>query len=189
TIPGEFPGVRADIEAEPDTVALHRRLAEHDPVAAGRMEPTNRRRVVRALEVTLGSERPFSSYGPGLEDYPASRFRLLGVELPAAVVVERIAERYRVQLAQGFVDEVRRLADDPRGLSPTARQALGYRELLTHVIGDIALEDAVGVAVVRTRRFARRQRAWFRRDPRIDWFAADDPAELLGPLTAAALAD
>ena len=73
TLPGRFPEVRAELEAEPDTVALHRRLAELDPVAAARMEPTNRRRVVRALEVTLGSGRPFSSFGPGLDDLPAPR--------------------------------------------------------------------------------------------------------------------
>ena len=78
-IPGRYPEVRATVESEPDTVALHRRLDELDPVAAGRMEPTNRRRVVRALEVTLGSGQPFSSFGPGLETYPESRFRLVGI--------------------------------------------------------------------------------------------------------------
>ena len=87
-----------------------RRLARLDPVAAARMEPTNRRRVVRALEVTLGSGRPFSSFGPGLGDYPPSRFALLGVWLPRPVVAERIARRYADQVAAGFVDEVRGLA-------------------------------------------------------------------------------
>ncbi|HMJ76921.1 MAG TPA: tRNA (adenosine(37)-N6)-dimethylallyltransferase MiaA, partial [Iamia sp.] len=66
-LPGQHPEVRAELEADPDTRALHRRLADLDPLAASRMEPDNRRRVVRALEVTLGSGRPFSSYGPGLE--------------------------------------------------------------------------------------------------------------------------
>jgi tRNA dimethylallyltransferase len=188
-IPEEFPEVRAELDTEPDTVALHRRLGRLDPVAATRMEPTNRRRVVRALEVTIGSGRQFSSYGPGLETYPPSRFRLLGVDLPAEVVAERIALRYRDQLAQGFVAEVTRLADDPRGLSPTARQALGYRELLAHRAGDLALDEAVEVAISRTRRFARRQRAWFRRDPRIEWFSADDPAGILEPLAETVLAD
>jgi len=188
-IPEEFPEVRAELDTEPDTVALHRRLGRLDPVAATRMEPTNRRRVVRALEVTIGSGRRFSSYGPGLETYPPSRFRLLGVDLPAEVVAERIALRYRDQLAQGFVAEVTRLADDPRGLSPTARQALGYRELLAHRAGDLALDDAVELAISRTRRFARRQRAWFRRDPRIEWFSADDPAGILEPLAETVLAD
>jgi tRNA dimethylallyltransferase len=184
TIPGEYPEVRAELEAEADTVALHGRLAGLDPVAAGRMEPTNRRRVVRALEVTLGSGRPFSSFGPGLEDYPPTPFRLVGVALPAAVVAARLAARYHEQVALGFVDEVRRLAADPRGLSPTAAQALGYRELLAHVAGDVSLDTALDDAIARTRRFARRQRSWFRRDPRIEWFAADEPSELLEPLAA-----
>ena len=149
------------------------------------MEPTNRRRVVRALEVTLGSGRPFSSFGPGLESYPASRFRLLGIALPPDVVAARIAARYHEQVEQGFVDEVRRLATDPRGLSRTASQALGYRELLSHVAGETSLDDAIDLAINRTRRFARRQRSWFRRDPRIDWFTAPAPAELVDPLAAA----
>jgi tRNA dimethylallyltransferase len=65
---------------------------------------------------------------------------------------------------------VRRLHADPRGLSRTAAQALGYRELQEHLLGRLALEDALQLAVQRTARFARRQRAWFRRDPRITWF-------------------
>ncbi|MDE3087363.1 MAG: tRNA (adenosine(37)-N6)-dimethylallyltransferase MiaA, partial [Acidobacteriota bacterium] len=80
----------------------------------------------------------------------------------------------------GFLDEVRRLAARPAGLSRTARQALGYRELLAHVEEGAGLDEAVSLAVRRTRAFARRQWAWFRRDPRIDWL---DPArDLLGQL-------
>jgi tRNA dimethylallyltransferase len=193
-IPGRYPSVRAELESEPDTVALHRRLDGLDPVAAGRMEPTNRRRVVRALEVTLGSGRPFSSYGPGLEAYPPTRFRLLGVALPGEVVDARIEARYRDQLDAGFVDEVRRLLADRRGLSRTARQALGYKELIDHVAGGVPLDEALDLATRRTRRFARRQRSWFRRDPRIEWLSTadsaehepdDDPAALEGPLLVA----
>ena len=187
TIPGRFPEARAEVEAEPDTAALHARLHDLDPAAAARMEPGNRRRIVRALEVTLGSGAPFSSFGPGLEAYPPTPFRLVGVELPTEVVATRIARRYADQLAAGFVDEVRRLAADSQGLSRTARQALGYRELLTHVEEGVALDEAIEVATTRTRKFARRQRAWFRRDPRIEWLRADDPASLIDPL--AVLAD
>ena len=187
TIPGRFPEARAEVEAEPDTAALHARLHDLDPAAAARMEPGNRRRIVRALEVTLGSGAPFSSFGPGLEAYPPTPFRLVGVELPTQVVATRIARRYADQLAAGFVDEVRRLAADSQGLSRTARQALGYRELLTHVEEGVTLDEAIDVATTRTRKFARRQRAWFRRDPRIEWLRADDPASLIDPL--AVLAD
>jgi tRNA dimethylallyltransferase len=182
-IPGQFPVARAEVDAEEDTVALHARLQALDPVAAGRMEPTNRRRVVRALEVTLGSGRPFSSYGPGLEAYPATAFRLVGVALPLEAVDARIAARYARQMADGFLDEAAALLADRRGVSRTARQALGYKELFDHLAGEASLEDALELAVRRTRRFARRQRSWFARDPRITWLRADDPASLATPLS------
>lgn len=187
-IPGRWPELRADLEAEADaagTEALHARLTVLDPVAAGRMEPGNARRVVRALEVTVGSGRPFSSYGPGLETYPSVPFLLVGVELPPAVVDDRIAARFRAQLDAGFLDEVRAVAALGDRLSRTAAQALGYTELLDHLRGRCPLDDAVEAAVARTRRFARRQRRWFRRDPRIRWLRADrEPGDLLAPLLA-----
>ena len=177
-IPGRYPEVRATLEAEPDTAALHRRLVELDPVAAGRMEPTNRRRIVRALEVTIGSGRPFSSYGPGLAHYPATPFVQVGLRWERDRLDERIAARYRRQMADGFLDEVRSLAGQP--ISRTASQALGYKELLAHVHGQRSLDDALELAVVRTRRFARRQERWFRRDPRIHWLDAPaTPGDLL----------
>ena len=175
TLPGAWPGLRAELEAEAATPAgvgmLYRKLAEADPPAASRIEPANARRIVRALEVTWGSGRPFSSFGPGVGAYPpTTRFRLAGLWLPRPVVAARIEARYRAQLDAGFVDEVRRLAADPSGLSRTARQALGYRELLAHLAGSATLDQALEEAVRRTRAFARRQRMWFRRDPRIVWF-------------------
>jgi tRNA dimethylallyltransferase len=187
-IPGRFPAARAELEAEPDTAALHRRLAVLDPVAAGRMEPTNRRRVLRALEVTLGSGHPFSSYGPGVAAHPPTPFTLVGLAVAPDVLADRIERRYATQLASGFLDEVRRLDADPRGLSRTAGQALGYKELLTHLHGQATLEEALDLAVRRTRRFARRQRAWFARDPRITWLEAttpDRPELLVDALQAA----
>ena len=184
-IPGQHPEVRAELEAEPDTAALHRRLTDLDPVAAARMEPTNRRRIVRALEVGLGSGRPFSSYGPGLDAHPADAIPQVGVRLPAPVVADRIAARYRAQLDQGFLEEVDALLALDRPLSRTAGQALGYREMAAHLQGEVDLEEALDEAVRRTRRFARRQRAWFRRDPRIAWVdAEEDPAEVADAVVA-----
>jgi len=178
-LPGEWPELKAELEGQPPD-ALYRRLEELDPLAASRIEPGNARRLVRALEVTLGSGRPFSSFGPGLGAYPPTRFRLAGVWVPRPVLAERIAARYRAQLAAGFLDEVRRLAAT---MSRTARQALGYKELLAHLAGEWTLEEAVDAAVRRTREFARRQRAWFRRDPRITWFGAPtNPVDLLPAL-------
>ena len=169
-IPGRYPEVRAELEADSDTAALHRRLAVLDPVAAGRMEPTNRRRIVRALEVTIGSGEPFSSYGPGLGHYPPTPFVQVGLRWDRDRLDERIAARYQRQMDDGFLDEVRALAERP--ISRTASQALGYKELLEHVRGEASLEDALELAIVRTRRFARRQERWFRRDPRIRWLDA-----------------
>lgn len=169
-IPGRFPEVRARLDDDADTVALHARLVDLDPVAAARMEPTNRRRVVRALEVTLGSGRPFSSFGPGLDAFPTPPFPMVGLRPTRPVLDARIARRYDQQLHDGFLDEVRSLGARPGGLSPTARQALGYRELLEHLEHGLPLADAVATAVTRTRRFARRQQRWFGRDPRITWF-------------------
>ncbi len=174
SIPARYPEVRAALEADPDTEALHRRLSELDPLAASRMEPMNRRRILRALEVTLGSGMPFSAHGPGLGEHAPVSWPIIGLELERPLVDRRIAERYAIQMEVGFLDEVRTLAALPEGLSPTARQALGYRELLSHIEQGVPLETAVTEAITRTRRFARRQQRWFRRDPRIQWISVDE---------------
>jgi len=182
SFPGRYPSVAADLAAELDRTGpegsdgrlagcavLHARLGSLDPVAASRIEPGNERRLVRALEVTLGSGRPFSSFGPGLEQYPPSRLALVGVDGGAEESDGRIASRFALLMDEGLLDEVRTLAARPGGLSRTARQALGYRELLAHIEDGTPLTEAVDEAVRRTRAFAKRQRAWFRRDPRIVW--------------------
>jgi tRNA dimethylallyltransferase len=177
--PGQWPEARAEVESEQDTASLHARLAALDPAAAARMEPTNRRRVVRALEVTLGSGRPFSTFGPGLDVHPPSPFRMAGLWLPRAVVAQRIQARVQAMVEAGLPDEVRTLARRPDGLSRTARQALGYKEFLD----GMGVEEAVAETVRRTKAFARRQRMWFRRDPRITWFgAAANPFAVLPAL-------
>ena len=182
-VPGQWPEVRRELEEAADqhgSQPLHARLVALDPLAASRMLPANRRRVVRALEVTLGSGRPFSSFGPGLQAYPASGFRLAGLAVPPEVSAARIEARYGDQMAAGFLDEVRAL---PPNLSRTARQALGYRELLAHLAGETGLDEALAQAVARTRRYARRQRAWFRRDERIAWYdASRNPLDVVPEL-------
>jgi tRNA dimethylallyltransferase len=176
-VPGRWPALARRLDEEAagpgGASALHARLAELDPVAAGRMEPSNRRRVVRALEVTLGSGRPFSSFGPGLDRYGPTDFVLVGVPLDRPRSDRRIAERFSTMLDAGLLEEVRTLAARPGGLSRTARQALGYRELLDHLERGTPLADAHADAVRRTRALARRQWAWFRRDPRIHWLDPD----------------
>jgi tRNA dimethylallyltransferase len=178
-IPGRWPEVRAALEARAaadGAPVLHGELAALDPVAAGRMEPTNERRVVRALEVTLGSGRPFSSFGPGLDQYPPIEFRLVGLQWSRPALTTRIAERVRRMMAAGLLQEVASLLAEPAPLSRTARQALGYKELIEHLDGDVSLEQAVDAIILRTRQFAVRQERWFRRDPRIRWVpVGDDP--------------
>jgi tRNA dimethylallyltransferase len=183
-LPGRYPEVAAALEVEADgpggTPALHRRLAALDPRAAERMTPTNRRRIIRALEVTVGSGRPFSSFGPGLSRYPASDIALVGIPFDPVAVDRRIEARFARWLEAGLLEEVAALAARSAGLSRTARQALGYRELLEHLEGEVPLAEAVERAVQRTRAYARRQWAWFRRDPRIRWLSPDeDPVAVL----------
>jgi tRNA dimethylallyltransferase len=185
TIPGRYPDVAAALEAELDDgragpADLHARLAVLDPVGARRMEPTNRRRVVRALEVTLGAGRPFSDFGPGFDAYPAAGVAQVGLSLPHEEIDGRIARRFAAMLATGLVNEVRELLASRR-MSRSARQALGYREILAHVEEGVPLDECAEEAVRRTRQFARRQASWFRRDPRITWGASVGEAqELLG---------
>ncbi len=172
TIPPRYPEVAAGLEEEAEAdglAALFARLRALDPRAASRVEPGNRRRIVRALEVTIGSGRPFSSFGPGLDRYGPTPFRLVGLALARAELDRRIESRLDAQLAAGFLDEVRALSVRPGGLSRTARQALGYRELLAHLDGQCDLGAARAEILRRTRSFARRQEAWFRRDPRVVW--------------------
>jgi tRNA dimethylallyltransferase len=180
-IPGRFPDLDAELNDELDrghaTVEdLHTRLATLDPIGATRMAPTNRRRVVRALEVTLGSGQPFSTFGPGLEAYPPTAITQVGLAVDPDVADRRVEERFAHWLDAGLVKEVERLAANPHGISRTARQALGYRELLAHVEGGRPLDDCIQDAVRRTKQFARRQASWFRRDPRISWTSDPEAA-------------
>ncbi len=183
-IPGRYPAVADALDAEleegrADVPALHARLAALDPVGAGRMEPTNRRRVVRALEVTIGSGRPFSTFGPGLEAYPATGLAQVGLSRPPDEIDRRIEARFDRMVRDGLVDEVRALAARPTGISRTARQALGYREVLAHVEGGVPLSECLDQALRRTRHFARRQASWFRRDPRVSWAESEAAAQNL----------
>jgi len=174
-IPGRFALVREELEerAGADLAGLYEELVRLDPVAASRMEPTNERRIVRALEVTLGAGRPFSSYGEGLTSYAASAVPQVGLRVARDELDARVEKRFREWLDQGLLDEVRALAQRPGGLSKTARQAVGYRQLLAHVECGADFASCVEEAVTQSRRLARRQRSWFERDPRVQWF--DDP--------------
>ncbi len=165
---------------------LYAELARLDPEAAATVEPGNIRRTVRALEVIELTGQPFSSFGRGIQTYGETTFpvRVAGVWLSRDVLNARIATRVAVMRDAGLVDEVRALRE--RGaLSRTAAQAIGYREVLGHLDRGDSLDAALDAAVVRTRQFARRQRMWFRRDPRITWFGAvGNPCTVLPALLA-----
>ena len=181
-LPGQWPEIRAELDedaARLGPAALHARLADLDPVAAARMEPTNTRRVVRALEVCVGSGRPFSSFGPGLDVYPPNQVAQLGLRWPRDVLARRIEQRVHAMIDAGLVAEVTALLERP--MSRTARQALGYKELIEHLEGRCTLDAAVATIVTGTRQFAVRQERWFRRDPRVRWvdIEADPVAEAL----------
>ncbi len=181
TVPPQFPDVRVVLEAEPDTAALFARLETLDPHAATKMLPNNRRRIIRALEVCEGSGRPFSSFGPGLDAYRPTAFRLVGLWPGRGDLSARLDRRFRSMIETGLVEEVSALAKRPAGVSRTARQALGYRQILDHVEADRPLPECIDEAVQATIRFARRQRVWFRRDPRIAWINPDiDQSVLAG---------
>ena len=181
TLPGEWPDIRTELELESDVVALYEQLTELDPHAAAKIEPTNKRRIVRALEVCLGSGKPFSSFGPGTNAYPPIATPQIGLRWAREALTERVAQRVHRMVEAGLVDEVARLLASPRGMSRTARQALGYKELIGVVEGDTSLPKAVDEIILRTRQFAVRQERWFRRDPRIRWveISTDPVAEAL----------
>jgi tRNA dimethylallyltransferase len=185
-IPGRWPEVRAALEArlliEPVAV-LHAELEVLDPVAAARMDPGNARRVVRALEVCLGGGRRFSSYGPGLDAYPPIETTQVGLRWPRPLLAARIERRVHQMMSAGLLAEVEALAERLPGWSRTARQALGYKELLDHLDGLSSLDEAIEVIIRRTRQFAVRQERWFRRDPRIQWLELhDDPVAEVVPV-------
>ena len=185
--PGTDPQVRARLEAQlalEGPGALHQRLAEVDPAAARAILPSNGRRLVRALEVVELTGRPFTATLPEpAYEVPAVQ---LGLSLPRPALDERIAARVDRMWDLGLVEEVRRLADAGLREGRTASRALGYAQVLRHLAGEWTEEQARDETVRATRRFARRQESWFRRDPRVVWLDAADPdltALALGELT------
>ncbi|MEU6746015.1 tRNA (adenosine(37)-N6)-dimethylallyltransferase MiaA [Spirillospora sp. NPDC046719] len=175
--PGTDPAVRARLEGELEregSAALHARLRERDPAAAEAILPSNGRRIVRALEVIEISGRPFTATLPE-HVYRYGSVVQIGLGVPRETLDERIALRVRRMWDAGLVDEVRAL--EKRGLRDglTAGRALGYAQVLRFLAGEWTEERAMEETVRTTRRFARRQESWFRRDPRVHWLPHDAP--------------
>jgi tRNA dimethylallyltransferase len=171
--PPRSQAVRAALEAEAESAGpaqLYARLLDLDPEAAANIAPTNARRVVRALEVIEVTGRPFSEFAKSWNTFE-SRYdlRAAGLSRSRQDLFERIAERVDVMLAAGLVEEARALG--ATGLSRTARQALGYRQIL-EASSEITVDEIRTEIIRTTKRFARRQESWFRADPRIEWVDA-----------------
>ncbi len=175
--PGTDPQVRARLEAELTEVGsavLHRRLAGVDPVSAERIEVENGRRIVRALEVVEITGQPFSARLP-VQEYDDPHTVQIGVAIDRELLEPRIEQRVDEMFEAGLVDEVRRLLDEGLAEGRTASRAIGYQQVMAHLAGDLTLDEARERTVIATRKFARRQMAWWRNDPRITWVEWDDP--------------
>jgi tRNA dimethylallyltransferase len=174
--PGTDPRVRARLEAElaeGGPAVLHERLRERDPEAAAAILPSNGRRIVRALEVIEITGRPFSA------TLPEHRYRYdavqIGLTVPRPELDARIALRVERMWEAGLVDEVRALEKAGLRDGLTAGRALGYAQVLRFLAGEWTEEQAKEETIRLTRRFARRQESWFRRDPRVHWLPYDAP--------------
>ena len=196
---GFFDGPTADWElrnrleaeaAEHGPPALHARLRQVDPAAAGRIHPNDLRRIVRALEVHETTGRPISELQTQFGS-PSSRYActLVGLRWSREHLHERIGRRVGAMLAAGLVGEVRRLLAAPGGMSHSASQFVGYREIIAHLEGEYNLDEAVERIKRRTRQFAKRQDTWFRKFPQIRWVdaAPDTPPDHLARAVIVAL--
>ncbi|MET9140629.1 tRNA (adenosine(37)-N6)-dimethylallyltransferase MiaA [Streptomyces parvulus] len=170
--PGTDPAVRARLEeelAELGPGALHARLAAADPAAGRAILPGNGRRIVRALEVIEITGRPFTANLPGHDSvYDTVQ---IGVDVARPELDERIAQRVDRMWEAGLVEEVRALEAQGLREGRTASRALGYQQVLAALAGDCTLDEARAETVRATKRFARRQDSWFRRDPRVHWLS------------------
>ena len=189
--PGEWPDIRAELESNPDTAEMYARLVALDPVAGSRIDPNNRRRIVRALEVCLGSGERFSDAGPGTATFPDNGVVQVGIRWTRQALARRIAARVDQMLAEGLVEEVRLLLAESPPMSRTAAQALGYKEMIDHLEGRGSLAEARDEIILRTTQFAVRQERWYRRDPRIRWVdvTGDDAVGAVSPAVFDALAE
>ncbi|MEY9841456.1 tRNA (adenosine(37)-N6)-dimethylallyltransferase MiaA [Streptacidiphilus sp. EB103A] len=176
--PGTDPLVRARLEQELDEVGpgeLHRRLAGLDPLAAQAILPSNGRRIVRALEVVEITGKPFTASLPGHDSvYDAVQ---IGVLVPRPELDRRIALRVDRMWEAGLVAEVEKLSAVGLREGRTASRALGYQQALAQLDGDCGEQEAREETVRATKRFARRQESWFRRDPRVHWLGREDSAD------------
>lgn len=184
----EFPErdaeLRQQLEVELEALgshAMHRRIAELDPIAASRIDPLNGRRVVRALEILLITGEPFSAALPD-ENESWQPVLEIGLNSDRAHLVGRLARRVEKMWQQGLVDEAQSLISSGLREGKTSSMAIGYRQALAQLDGELSQQEAIDQTVQLTQRYARRQMSWFRRDERINWFDYQQP-DLFGAVT------
>jgi tRNA dimethylallyltransferase len=173
SFPGTDPSTREQLEREAVAVGprrLHERLAGFDPAAADKIEPANIRRTIRALEVAAVTGREFSSFAGDWGRYQPERVRAAGIRMSRDDLAARIQARVLAMVEAGLLDEVSSMLDSGHEDWIISSQVIGYAEIARHIRGDITLDDALELTIKRTRSLARRQMAWFGRDPRIAWF-------------------
>ena len=177
-VPTVRPAVRKDLRRRLEQEgldALREELLVLDPSTAGRLAPGDTQRLLRALEVAISTGRALSAWHC---DAPATGPRLdairVGLTLERGLLYDSIAHRVHRMIEAGWVGEVEQLLS--RGVSPRepAFQAIGYRELVAHLAGDVSLEEAIEETIRATRRFAKRQLTWFRKERDINWYSAED---------------
>ncbi|MBH8598333.1 tRNA (adenosine(37)-N6)-dimethylallyltransferase MiaA [Thermoactinomyces sp. CICC 10523] len=152
---------------------LHSRLGEVDPDAAAKLHPNDLRRIIRALEVYEVTGKPFSSLkGKGTSPFDAL---WIGLTMPRELLYERINRRVDQMIEAGLVEEVKRLKERGYHLGLTSMQAIGYKEIISYLNGDITLAEAVDSIKKGTRKYAKRQLSWFRRLKEIHWFDVTEP--------------
>jgi tRNA dimethylallyltransferase len=181
-------GCREEFEREGGPARLHARLAEVDPPAAARLHPRDSRRIIRALEVWENTGRPISDWQRQFDrPVPTADCRVFVLDWPRETLQQRIESRVDAMFAAGLVDEIRGLFAEGRSLSRTARQALGYREVLSHLSGETDLAATIELVKIRTRQFAKRQMTWFRSLSECRWLPLEEgrsPAYLAETIAA-----
>ncbi len=176
-LPRSRPEVRAELEAWADREGpadLHKHLREIDPETAQRLVPQDRQRIVRALEIHRSSGVPMSDWlrrKPVEKPIPALR---IGLTVPRAILYDRIADRVDQMVEKGWVSEVVKMLDQGFEPSAPAFQAIGYRQIVRHVRGELSLQEAVKDTIQATRRYAKRQMTWFRKEPGVQWVSGLD---------------
>lgn len=183
--PATDPEVRARYETELLELgvgALHQKLAAIDKLASENILSTDSRRIVRALEVVEITGKPFAASAPKISQ-PRWGTTIVALDRDSDELDQRIKQRTAQMYASGFVTEVHELLACGLREGVTASRAIGYAQVIAHISGELTVEEAEELTFIGTRRYVRRQRSWFRRDPRVQWLQANDS------ITAAVLAD